>query len=189
MNNISEYSDSVVNFIKKLHIGKCIPTGISMGGAIVQQMLTDYPDLFFSAILINTGAKLKVLPDIFNAIIFDSKSFMLNLMNYVLPADLDQDHFSPIIDDVVEVRQKVIYGDFNACNGFDIRTRLDEIKLPVLIISSENDTMTPLWYGKYLHDNIKNSDFIIIPGTGHLVTVEKAGLVNRAITDFIMKAC
>lgn len=186
MDSIADYANSVVNFIKKLHINKCIPAGISMGGAIVQQMLVDNPEIFPSAILINTGAKMKVLPDIFCAINSDSKAFMANLVNYVLPADLDSDHFSPIMDDAVEVRQNVILGDFSACDIFDIRDRLNEIKMPVLIISSENDTMTPAWYGKYLHDNIKNSDLIIIPEAGHLVTVEKSELINRAIAKFVM---
>lgn len=185
LNNIPDYAKTIAGFINKLRITRCIPAGISMGGAIAQQLLVDYPEIFLAAVLINTGAKLKVLPDIFDAIKTDSRSFMANLINYILPADLDADHFSPIIDDVIEIRQKVILEDFTACNNFDLRNRLNEIKVPVLIISSENDTMTPLWYGEYLHKNIINSVLKIIPSAGHLVTVEKSELVNLAIKDFI----
>ncbi|MBN2041265.1 MAG: alpha/beta hydrolase [Spirochaetes bacterium] len=183
--SISDYADSVIKFIKILHPGRCIPAGIGMGAAVVQQMLADYPDMFTSAVLINTGAKMKVLPNIIKAIKTDSKAFMANLINFVLPADIDSEYFSFIMKDVIEVNPKVILRDFSACDNFDIRNRLNEIKLPVLIISSENDTMTPAWYGRYLNEHIKNSSLKIIPEAGHLINVEKSEMINSIIADFI----
>jgi pimeloyl-ACP methyl ester carboxylesterase len=182
---IVDYAKEAMDLINKMNLEKCIPAGISMGGAVVQEMLVDYLDRFYAGILINTGAKLKVLPDVFDAIKANPRGFMANLINFVLPADLDAEHFGPLMNDILEVKKNIVLGDFEACNNFDIRSRLPEILLPVLIISSGSDTMTPQWYGEYLENNIKDSKHITIRDAGHLVIIEKPEQVNLAISEFV----
>ncbi len=186
-NKISDYAKVLVDLIDKLDITTCIPAGISMGGAIVQQMLLDYPGKFKAGILINTGAKIKVLPNMFEAIRSDAKSFMGNLLNFVLPVDLDAERFSPLMDDLFETNRDIVLGDFSACDVFDVRDRLENISVPVLVVSSGNDAMTPVWYGEYLEQNIKNAVITIISDAGHLVNLEKPEQVNTVIIDFINK--
>jgi pimeloyl-ACP methyl ester carboxylesterase len=184
---IADYAMDLMDFINKINVNRCIPVGISMGGAIALELLIDYPGRFRAGILLSTGAKLRVLPDFFDAIKANPKGFMANLINYVLPANIDSERFESVIDDILEVKKDILLGDFTACNGFDIRGRLSEIDMPVLIISAQNDTMTPLWYGEYLKKNIKNSDQVIIQDSGHLVMLERSVEVNQAITEFLSK--
>lgn len=186
-NRIVDYAKAVFNLIDKMNVARCITAGISMGGAIVQQMLLDYADKFYAGVLINTGAKIGVLPNIFEAIKTDAKSFMANLLNFVLPADLDAERFNLLKDDLNKTNKDIVLGDFSACDAFDVRNRLKEIKLPVLIIISGNDAMIPMWYGNYLKQSIKNSVIVKIDDAGHLVNLEKPEQVNRAIIDFIKK--
>ena len=63
--SIEDYSRAMVNFMRAVKVPRPIPCGISLGGAIVQQLLLDYPDFFEVAILISTGSRLKVAPEIF----------------------------------------------------------------------------------------------------------------------------
>ena len=76
---IEDYSRAVVNFMRAIKVPRPIPCGISLGGAIVQQLLLDYPDFFEVAVLISTGSKLKVAPEIFTAVEKDIKSYV-NMM-------------------------------------------------------------------------------------------------------------
>ena len=56
--------------------------GLSLGGAIVQQLLIDHPERFAAGILVGTGARLKVMPAIFEAIENNDGSFIHMLNQY-----------------------------------------------------------------------------------------------------------
>jgi pimeloyl-ACP methyl ester carboxylesterase len=60
-NTIADYAQTMVEFIDAADIPRPIPCGLSIGGAIVQQLLLDFSKQFEAGILIGTGAKLKVL--------------------------------------------------------------------------------------------------------------------------------
>ena len=66
--NIEDYAQSVADFIKAVKPPRPIVCGLSLGGAIAQQLLLDFPELFIAGILISTGTKLRVAPEIFDAI-------------------------------------------------------------------------------------------------------------------------
>jgi pimeloyl-ACP methyl ester carboxylesterase len=185
MNTVPDYAKTVADLINALKIHKCTAIGISMGGAIVQQLLIDYASLLCAGILINTGAKLKVLPAIFEAVKTDFKAFITGMSNILLPADTDAKKHDASLKDTLAIDQEVIIGDFIACDNFDIRERLHEISSPVLVISSKNDIITPVWYGEYLVKMINNAKFTIIKGAGHLAPLEKPKAVNAAIYKYI----
>ena len=78
-------------------------------------------------------------------------------------------------------------GDFAACDTFDVRDRLGEISCPVLVVCGTEDQMTPVKYATYLRDHIPNAELVLIEDAGHMVTIEKAEEVNRAIEEFLAK--
>jgi len=185
MNNVQDYAKKIAYFLNEINAGKFIVIGTSMGGAIAMQLLVDYADKFTSGVLLNTGAKLAVLPTIFEAILSDFKAFVTGMSDFLFPATLNINEDISSLMDMLEIKQKVVLDDFTACHNFDIRKRLHEIKVPVLVISAKNDIMTPVWYGEYLTKNINNANFILVDGAGHLAHVEKPEIVNKAITEFI----
>jgi pimeloyl-ACP methyl ester carboxylesterase len=63
--------------------------------------------------------------------------------------------------------------------------RLEEIDVPILIISGEDDNLTPPKYADYLRKNIKNARLVRIMDAGHLAPAEKPKEVNQAIGDFL----
>ena len=66
--NIEDYANVVNGFINDIDVPEPIVCGISLGGAIAQHLLLDYPGRFPAGILIGTGAKLKVASLIFETI-------------------------------------------------------------------------------------------------------------------------
>jgi pimeloyl-ACP methyl ester carboxylesterase len=79
----------------------------------------------------------------------------------------------------------VIFDDFKACDHFDIRNRLPEIKLPTLVLCGEEDQLTPVKYSRYLHENMTSSRLVLIPHAGHLVMTEQPDRLNSAIKSFL----
>jgi pimeloyl-ACP methyl ester carboxylesterase len=79
----------------------------------------------------------------------------------------------------------IIYGDFLACNTFDIMDRLGQIAVPTLVISGTEDRMTPLKYSDKLAVDIPGASLVIVEGAGHMVMLEKPQAVSDALSAFI----
>ena len=79
----------------------------------------------------------------------------------------------------------MILEDFKACNRFDIREKLKEIRRPTLILCGQEDRLTPVKYSTYLHENIPNSRLLLIPKAGHVVMAEQPEPLNRALEAFL----
>ncbi|HMK66579.1 MAG TPA: alpha/beta hydrolase, partial [Thermodesulfobacteriota bacterium] len=95
---VPEYTRAVVDFIKGIDAPRPIPVGLSLGGAIVQQLLLDYPGLFSAGVLIGTGAKLKVLPIIFETIEKDFSGFVGGMPKMAASPKTDPSLLRPLLD-------------------------------------------------------------------------------------------
>jgi pimeloyl-ACP methyl ester carboxylesterase len=85
----------------------------------------------------------------------------------------------------------------NSVNGMvsePVIDKLDEIKAPTLIFFGENDYLIPNRYlnpgktkeiAEYGHQNIKNSELVMIPKCGHFLMFEKPDIVIEKINAFI----
>ena len=73
--SVKAYARLVETFIREINAPNPILCGLSLGGAIVQQLLLDSGDRFIGGILVGTGARLRVLPSIFEAIENDYDGF------------------------------------------------------------------------------------------------------------------
>ena len=62
---------------------------------------------------------------------------------------------------------------------------LNNILVPTLIMTGENEVGSTPEMSKMLHRDIKNSELYIIPKAKHMATVERADLVNKEITKFL----
>ena len=182
---IPDYSRAVVEFIDALDAPKAILCGLSLGGAIVQQLLLDFAERFGAGILIGTGAKLKVLPAIFEAIENDYPAFAEWVFKYASSEKTDAQTARLFKKDLVACPPEVTYGDFQACNQFNVIERLPEISVPVLVISAEDDNLTPPKYAQFLEDAIPNATRKHIHAAGHIAPMEKPREVNQAIIEFM----
>ncbi|CAG0943739.1 Epoxide hydrolase A [Anaerolineae bacterium] len=77
------------------------------------------------------------------------------------------------------------HGDYTACNGFDISTRVVEIRAPALAICGTADKMTPVKYSEFLVSKISGARLALVEGAGHYVMIEKPGQVNQALVEFV----
>jgi len=159
--------------------------GHSMGGAIVQELALNPPPNLKGMVLVGTGAKLGVMPDIFEMLANSPESFFRTIGVAAFHLDTPQETREPFIEAIRKCPPSIITGDFKACDRFDIRERLRDIRLSALILCGDRDKLTPVKYSEYLHENLTASRLEIIGGAGHMVMVEQAALVNRALERFL----
>ena len=182
---VEDYARSVMDFINPLDVSKPVLCGISLGGAITQQILLDSPNRASAGILMGTGCTLKVAPFIFENIENDYHGFVELLTKLAASKKTDRQLVLPFQEDLIKCNAGVTYGDFRACDSFDVTERLALIKAPVLVLTAEDDKLTPPEYGEFLEKNINPASRVHIMDAGHIVPMEKPDEVNRAITEFL----
>ena len=182
---IEAYAQAVVDFINRVAIPNPIPCGLSMGGAIAQQLLLDYRDQVKAGILISTGARLKVAAAIFETIDRDYDAFVDMVGKLAASEKTDPAVVQGFKNETARCRPEITHGDFQACNRFDVGERLAALDAPVLVVSGQDDKLTPPKYADMLEKNIRNATRAHIMDAGHVVPLEKPAEVNRAILGFL----
>jgi pimeloyl-ACP methyl ester carboxylesterase len=185
---VEEYARIVAKLIKTLGPPYPVPVGFSMGGAIAQKLLLDHPGLCSAAVLIATGAKLGVMPLILETIEKDFPRYIEMKGQMAASAKTPREVIQPVLDDTARCDPSVVLGDFQACDAFDERARAKEIAVPVLVITADDDLLTPPKFGGYLTGQIPKAHRVHIDAAGHLVSVEKPDQVNAAIREFLSYA-
>jgi 3-oxoadipate enol-lactonase len=64
--------------------------------------------------------------------------------------------------------------------------RLNDIKVPLLTITADLDMPCVSEASKLIVSNVKGAANIHIPGSGHLVNMEKPAEFNKAVCDYIL---
>ena len=183
--SIDAYADAAENFIKTINPPSPVICGLSMGGAVVLKLLLDGKIKYRAGIIINSGAKLKVMPSIFELIQNNYQGYISALPSMGASPKTDRAKLADIIADAERSVPAVSYGDFTACNTFDVTGRLGEIKTHTLVLTAEDDRLAPVKLGRFIHDNVSGSEYVNIAEAGHFSPVEKPDEVNDAIRIFL----
>ena len=128
-----------------------------MGGAVTLQLLLDGKSDIKFGIIINSGAKLKVMPMLFDVLANDFNAYVEFLPVLAVSKKTDKSKIDFLVKEISKTDPNLISNDFKACDSFDVRERLKEIDKDILILSAEEDQLTPPDRVSFLSDNIKKS--------------------------------
>lgn len=182
--SIEEYAEAVERQIEENHITKPIPVGHSMGGAIAIELALRKPNLG-GLVLVGTGARLRVRQNFLSKIRENYAEACRLIAQWSVSTKSDPATIQSIAQEMLKANPEVAYGDFMACDKFDRMRDVERINCPTLIICGEDDRMTPPKYSQYLHDKIRNSRLLVIPGAGHSVMLEKHREFSDVIATFL----
>ncbi len=183
--SIAAYAEWLAQALKALQIDRAVIAGHSMGGAVAQQFSLAYPAQTAALVLIATGARLRVAPQI------------LELTGSDLPAAADlisRLEWGPSTPEqmirlgrqqLLANRPEVMHGDYLACHAFDVVDRLGDICAPTLVIGGAADQMTPLQHASFLAERIPGARLALIDAAGHMVMLEREEPVGRAVEEFL----
>lgn len=73
-----------------------------------------------------------------------------------------------------------------SAESYDVREQLKDLDLPVMIVSAEQDTLTPVRDQEYLYKNIKDANWIKLPDVGHASMYENPIIFTSLITGFFL---
>ena len=184
--SVGEYASWLREFVREIGLRRFVLAGHSMGGAIAQQAALDRIGGLEGLVLAGTGAKLKVTPVITGAIAERFREFAPELSEWMIAEESAPYLKEDVTKDILSTRPESFLADFRACDAFDVRERLGEIRLPTLVIVGDRDRLTPLRYAEFLATNIPGAVLKILPGAGHMAALERPTEMNDVLASFLL---
>jgi pimeloyl-ACP methyl ester carboxylesterase len=182
---IERYAEHVYSFLKVLTLSNVFLVGHSMGGAITQTLALKHAEVIKGIILVGTGVRLKVFPMILDGIRSNFAETVRKITQFAYSRNTPSEVIDRGVADMMRCRPEILYGDFLACDRFDVMAELDKINVPTLIVCGDEDQLTPVKYSQFLLQHIKGSRLEVLPGAGHMVMMEAAETFNEKIGEFI----
>ena len=196
--NTIEMAADAMGVIDALGIDKFHVNGISMGGAIAQNIAIAYASRVKSCIITaswaycdnymkNVFEMLKTTRSNMSYANF-SQMFLLWLYSaetYRNNPEIITESLQNNIIDLFPMPQHAFNSQVAACSRHDTREKLKDITSPVLITAGDKDIFTPIECSKYLNENIKNSRLEVFEKYTHTHHWEDLDRYNKVTVDFI----
>ena len=132
---IDAYADFIDDFITSLSLHQVILAGHSLGGAIALQSALRQPAWLTGLVLVGTGARLRVHPDILSEV----RKHYPETVDLICQWAFGPDAGKALVDGsrqaLLETDPDVTWGDFAACNAFDVVSEIGKIDYPSLVVS------------------------------------------------------
>ncbi len=182
---VVEIAEQLDELIQHLGLQQVVMAGHSLGGAVTLQCLHRAPAWLKAAILIGTGARLKVSNAILASVQVSYAAYRAGFLVVAAGSKADKDQMKVWVKDSAVPDGKTALADFNLCNGFDLLGQLGEIRTPVRVVHGEEDRVTPPKYGDYLAEHLPSGRLVRLTGVGHMVPLECPGLLATTISEFL----
>lgn len=195
---MSHYADAVIGLLDALDIEKAVIGGMSMGGYVLLNLASRYPERLSGAMFLMTRAAAD------DAAGKEKRTALANELKngnrMIVPDTFAQVLFAPATPQqnpelVAEVRswmdtastQGAIYGLLAMRDRADSIARLPELDLPALVVGAEHDLAVPLTHSRVLAEGLPQAELRIIAGAGHMANLERPGSFNAAVAEFLKK--
>jgi pimeloyl-ACP methyl ester carboxylesterase len=182
---IEEAAAIIAGFLEALGITRVVIGGHSMGGAIAQQFALSCPERLDGLVLIGTGARLRVLPRLLDLLAGNGPEGVDLLMSLAIGAKAPAELRAALHRSTADNPPGVVIGDLQACDAFDVMSRISTVDTPALVICGDEDQLTPPKYSRFLGQRIAGARVVVVAGAGHYVQVEKPRETTAAIREFL----
>jgi pimeloyl-ACP methyl ester carboxylesterase len=182
--SVADYGAWVEQELVRLGLREVCVAGHSLGGAIALYMALASPSLVRSLALIGTGARLRVAPQLLEAARTDPQEAtrMLAELSFAPGHEEQAERYLQRADSAAP---GVLWRDLAACNDFDLMSDLARITQPAIIITGEQDRLTPPKYALFLLGHLPQATLALIPDAGHYVPIEQPGAVAEALSAWL----
>lgn len=180
---LEAYADDVVAVCEATDA--TVLCGNSMGGAVALWIALERDLDIGGIVLADSGAKLGVDPSFLDTVASDFEAAIGSLH---APGTLFFEPTEALVERSTAALRAagsaVTHRDFETCDAFDVRERLDEIDTPTLALCGEHDPMTPPAFQEYLAETMAECRFREIADAAHLSMLERPAAFNDAVGSF-----
>lgn len=195
-----QMADDIIGIMDTLDIKKAHVMGVSMGGAIAQQVALKVPDRVLSLILTSTFASVspafKKALNLICELKEDTDPAVLKQLNlWMTYGQYTQIHHPEKIEKSIEEDAAYPYpmpvyaykAQCGACLSHNTADRLHELKMPVLIAAGAKDLFMNIEKTMELVHGISQAEFYLAPEGGHVHQWEYPDPYDSVVVGFLMK--
>ena len=174
--------------------------GISMGGAIAQEIAIQAPERVRTLTLAVTfpagGPYAKRLAQVWGTrvrqISREQHVDELMLLNHSEPLfenpDMVEFIRTAMLNNPHPQPPDAFCRQIDACGRHDTRDRLGSLTMPTHVIGGEYDILVPVWKSREIASLIPGATLTVVPSAPHGVSLERAEEFNAAVLGFIREA-
>lgn len=184
---MASMAEGVIALLDRLGIDRFHYAGVSIGGAIGQQLALDHPDRVLSLAVLASAARFAD-PESWPKRAATVRENGTEAMVASRPGTWFVRSFAGtgearrLLDMLRATTAEGYAGCCEAISTFDVRDRLAEVTVPVLAIAGAEDPATPPEMVRLIADTAANGRFEVVDDSAHLLNAEKPERVNELLT-------
>ncbi|MDO8526973.1 MAG: alpha/beta hydrolase [Deltaproteobacteria bacterium] len=196
--SIQELAEDTAALMTVVGFQKAHVLGHSMGGAIAQYMALNYAERVQKLMICCSASRFGLLAHIVlnTAVKFMQANVPIdlcieNMLPWVFSGDYlaDAKKRKSAMDRMLNnPHPQLLDGFVNqvaSAMAFDVVSRLSEIRLPTMVMATEQDILTPIEDARLTASGIKDARLVIIRDSGHSVMLEKPQEFVKEIVSFL----
>lgn len=194
--SMEQHADDLAFLLEFLNIKNAHIAGISYGSEISMMFALKYPDRTKTLIIADGVSEIQPLLRA-SCETWVSAAKLKNpklLLEVTKPFNFSQSYLinnKKLIDTLVSKYEQLNFDSFlrlmESFYQLNITEQLGQINVPTLVIVGEEDLLKGRYYANLIVSKILHAEFVVIPGAGHAVCLERPGEFNSTIIGFVVK--
>jgi len=190
------HAEDLSCLLSALEIEKAHIAGISYGSEISMMFALKYPEKTKSLLIFDGVSQIDPLLKAFGdtwVSAAEQKNPEL-LLKVTTPLNFSEEWIiknQGILPILEEKYSQLDFGAFiqlmESFYNFNITANLPEIRVPTLVVVGEKDILKTRLYSERIAELIPNSEFFVVPGSGHALCLEKPNEFNSLVMGFVFK--
>lgn len=181
---VEQYALVVETFVTAMNLSGVVFVGHSLGSAIALTAAWRRTISLKGLILFGASARMPVGSPLLEGSIHSLNDVASFIADYGL-MDAPAGSREEVRQQILNTGSMTTFGDFLACNRFDLRGVLAEMDVPSMIIAGRHDGMTPLRFSESLAASMPNSSLLVFEDCGHFAMLEHTRPVLSAMRNFL----
>jgi 3-oxoadipate enol-lactonase len=190
---ISQLAEAVGRVMDETLPGPAHVVGLSLGGAVALRLAVDQPHKVRSLTAVNTFARLRSTRS--------GRGHALRRLTLLLTAPMarvgawvaqglfpheGQESMRRLAAERIAGNSRLAYWkSIGAVLGFDLRSRLGEIRCPTLVVAGQDDATVPMAAKVELQRAIPRARLAVIPRSGHATPLDAPQAFNALLLGFL----
>ena len=193
---VEQMTDDTLALLDAFDVGRAHISGLSLGGAIAQDIAIRHPERVATLQLHGTWARThgyaKMYLSFLKRMLLEGGTdlYYEGALMYLFPPDHITTHYDDVMDILDAMKSHAsspvgLLGQLDANLTHDVSDRLGEITQPTLITVGELDMCIPPYFSRELHDAIGGSELVVFDGGSHLFGLQDPATFNQVTLDWL----
>jgi pimeloyl-ACP methyl ester carboxylesterase len=192
---LADYADCLAGFIDALGLQRPHVAGLSFGGGLALELYRRHPTIPASLVLAGAyaGWAGSLPPDVVDQRLQQAlrlaelppDELVRALLPTMFSASAPAEMFDELRASLATFHPTGLRVMARSFAEADLRDVLPRIEVPTLLLHGDKDVRSPLDVAEALHAAIPHSRLVVLPGVGHMSTIEAADRFNREVRHFL----